>query len=354
MTSPATRDSATLMRNGIMIIGEAWGEEETLQGRPFVGPAGWLLNTMLRMVGINRDDCFMTNVFNVQPHPTNDVSNLCGPKTEGIPGLPALSNGKYVRAQYASELARLYQEIASARPTLIICLGATAAWAVSGVSSIKKIRGTTFYSSVPQIDPPIKCICTYHPVAINREYSLRPVGLADLTKAAYESRFPDVRRPQRFIHIEPNYDDLLVFQREFIDPSPELSIDIETERDQITCIGFAPTENRALVVPIFDNTKPGRSYWSSLAEEQAVWHWIKAMCEQPKAVIVGQNFLYDMHFLWRRYGISVPSMSDDTMLLHHALQPEMEKGLGFLGSVYTDEQSWKFMRPKHDTVKQED
>jgi hypothetical protein len=32
------------------------------------------------------------------------------------------------------------------------------------------------------------------------------------------------------------------------------------------------------------------------------------------------------------------------MLLHHALQPESEKGLGFLGSVYTNEASWKLMR----------
>jgi hypothetical protein len=42
------------------------------------------------------------------------------------------------------------------------------------------------------------------------------------------------------------------------------------------------------------------------------------------------------------------------MLLHHALQPEMDKGLGFLGTVYTDELPWKFMRTKHETLKKED
>jgi hypothetical protein len=61
-----------------------------------------------------------------------------------------------------------------------------------------------------------------------------------------------------------------------------------------------------------------------------------------------------MHFLWRRYGITVPFAQDDTMLAHHALQPEMEKGLGFLGSIYSDEASWKFMRKEKDTIKRED
>ena len=52
-------------------------------------------------------------------------------------------------------------------------------------------------------------------------------------------------------------------------------------------------------------------------------------------------------------GIACRGAAEDTMLLHHALQPEMEKGLAFLGSVYTDEATWKFMS-KVDTLKKED
>jgi len=79
------------------------------------------------------------------------------------------------------------------------------------------------------------------------------------------------------------------------------------------------------------------------------WNYVRRWCQKPS---VFQNGLYDIHFLWRRYGISVPNAIDDTMLMHHAFQPEMEKGLGFLASIYTDEQSWKFMR-KTDTIKKE-
>ena len=51
-------------------------------------------------------------------------------------------------------------------------------------------------------------------------------------------------------------------------------------------------------------------------------------------------------------GITVPHAGEDTMLLHHSLQTEMEKGLGFFGATYTDEPSWKFMRL--DNLKKEE
>jgi hypothetical protein len=54
-------------------------------------------------------------------------------------------------------------------------------------------------------------------------------------------------------------------------------------------------------------------------------------------------------------GFQINNMLHDTMLLHHSLFPEMLKGLGFLGSVYTNEQSWKLMsRPKTDTEKRDE
>ena len=65
-------------------------------------------------------------------------------------------------------------------------------------------------------------------------------------------------------------------------------------------------------------------------------------------VSFGQNFSYDVQYLWR-LGIPVPNWGDDTMIIHHAMQPEMEKGLGFLASIYTDELAWKFMHKKKAT-----
>jgi hypothetical protein len=179
---------------------------------------------------------------------------------------------------------------------------------------------------------------------------LRPIFIADLYKAVRESTHREVKRPERTIWIEPTLNDLYAFEEGFIVPSPDLSIDIETSGDQITCIGFAPRVDVALVLPF--RTMKG-NYWPALDEELKAWQWVKRMCSLPKS-IVGQNFLYDIQFLWRKYGITVPHFEDDTMLLHHALYPEMKKDLGFLGSIYTDEASWKVNHKHKDTVKEED
>ena len=45
----------------IALVGEAWGEHEERERAPFVGPAGWQLNTMLAEAGIARRECFLTN-----------------------------------------------------------------------------------------------------------------------------------------------------------------------------------------------------------------------------------------------------------------------------------------------------
>lgn len=329
----------------IALVGEAWGADEERERKPFVGASGRLLNAMLAQVGISRKECLVTNVFNLRPY-RNDVKTLCGPKAEGIPGLPPLAPGKYVKAEYGGEILRLHDELRKAKPNVIVALGASAAWATLGTSGIRKIRGAAAPSPFGKVLP------TYHPAAVLREWTLRPILLADLMKARREAEYPEVRRPEREIWIDPTLEDLFRFEREHIAPNCDLSIDIETTADSITCIGFAPTPWVALVVPFFDPRKPDGNYWRTAQEERTAWDWVKRICGLRKRIVF-QNGLYDMHFLWRTMGITVPYAEDDTMLLHHALQPELEKGLGFLGSIYTDEASWKFMR-KTNTVKRED
>ena len=134
-----------------------------------------------------------------------------------------------------------------------------------------------------------------------------------------------------------------------------LAVDIETRDNQITCIGFAPSAQIALVVPFEDMRKPGGSYWGSLDAELAAWEWVRHVLDLPIPKVF-QNGLYDLHRLWRGYGIPVRNAEHDTMLLHHALQPESPKGLAYLGSIYTDETAWKLtVRLKHkETIKRED
>ena len=335
----------------IAIVGEAWGEEEAKQRLPFIGPSGYELTRMLSEAGIHRADCFLTNVLNLRP-PGNKIEALCGTKAEGIIGYPALIKAKYLRREFISELERLGEELVEVNPNLVIALGNTASWALLGKTAISKIRGTTAYSTVTASG--FKVLPTYHPAAVLRQYELRPTTIADLMKAKREAEYPEIRRPKREIWIEPTLENIYEFDRLYVAGALRLSVDIETAGSQITCIGFGPSPEIAIVIPFFDSRKKGRSYWPNQQSERNAWAYVKSVLERGTPTKLFQNGLYDIAFLWRAYGIKVLGAEHDTMLLHHALQPESLKGLGFLGSIYTDEGSWKDMRKGKTTIKADD
>lgn len=341
------------MSSKIAIVGEAWGEAEEAARSPFQGTSGWLLNQMLDEAGIHRADCFLTNVFNLRPRPTNDITNLCQKEKAGP--YPPLAPGHYLRPEFYGELDRLHTELDAARPNITILLGNTACWALLSTTGISKIRGTvtgaiTRYGAA-------KCLPTFHPAAILRDWSLRHVTVLDLAKAARESEFPEIRRPERTVYIEPDLADMEWYFNEHLVNARSISFDIETAGDQITCIGFAPGPSSAIVVPFRDNRRanqPGYmgSYWPTAEAETLAWGFVRRVLSLPMPKY-GQNTLYDINFLWAKYGIPVVNYDDDTMLLHHALQPESQKGLGFLGSVYTNESSWKLLNRKVGTIKRD-
>lgn len=343
----------------IVIVGEAWGEREEAERTAFVGPSGWHLTQMLAEAGIHRADCYLTNCFNLRPKALlqpdasirgkdNDIENLCQKTKTDRPSLKA---GKYLRPEFYPELDRLYGEIRSIKPNLIIALGGTAAWAFLHSSGITKIRGTVTAATVGV--PNVKLLPTYHPAAVLREWSLRHVTVLDFVKAKRESAFPEIVRPERTIYIEPSLQDMEWFFNEHLVNAKEISFDIETMGNQITCIGFAPDPTIAICIPFYDPRKPANSFYPTLEEELLAWDYVRRVLALPQPKIA-QNGLYDVTFLWKSYGIPVTNFAEDTMLLHHALHPECEKGLGFLGSVYTNEASWKIMRTRGKTTIKKD
>ncbi len=332
----------------IAIVGEAWGEAEEKAQTHFVGYSGQELTRMLDDAGIHRSECYLTNVFCIHP-PGNQVEFFCGPKAEGITGYPALTKSKYCRTEFIPELERLGEEILGVNPNIIIALGNTASWALLGRTAISKYRGTTELSTHTATG--YKVLPTYHPAAVCRQWELRPTTVMDLMKAARESEFPEIRRPAVSVHIPETIADLESFYALHIVGCQTLAIDIETSGQQITCIGFAPSREHALVIPIFDRRRKNRSYWPDAVSEGQAWGFIRKLLLDRAIPKVMQNGMYDIAFLWRSYGLKVFNAEHDTMLLSHALQPESLKGLGYLGSIYTDHGAWKQMREKVTTIK---
>lgn len=361
----------------IVLVGEAWGENEAKIGQAFCGPAGIQLLKLLDesatitlsfadklllsryykeydpylidKVWTNHPELYRSNVFQQHP-PANRLEFFCGPKAEGIPGYGPLLTSKYVRKEFSHELDRLGDEILSHDPNLVVCLGNAALWALSGRTGITKLRGTTILST--HTISGYKLLCTYHPSAILRQWELRPTTIIDLSKIPKESTYAEVRRPACEIWIEPDIEDIHRFIRDHIRSCPLLSIDIETSGTQITCIGFAPRRDLAIVIPFFDPRKPGRSYWSTAELEQQCWELLREVLEDASIPKLFQNGLFDIAFIWRTVGIKVIGATHDTMLLSHAQQPEALKGLAYLGSIHTDHGPWKTER-KTDSIKRD-
>lgn len=323
--------------NQIVLLGEAPGADEERKGEPFVGASGKELRKMCKEAGIDFDCCYLANVFSWRPE-ANKIENFC---VKGRPKdypLTFLRPGFYVMPELLSELDRLREELDRLQPNLVIALGNTPLWAMCQLAGITKVRGTVMYSTLRQGQ---KVIPTFHPAGILRNWSNRVVAVGDLTKAAREAAFPEIRRISRTIMIPETPDELSA-----LDLSPGiLSVDIETDMSlhQIKCIGFASSPHHALVVPFINSLAPGSHYWSE-PDEIKVWRWVKYILESPIKKL-GQNFSFDLQYLFRM-GIKVNNYCEDTMLLHHALYPELSKGLDFLGAGYTDEIAWKTMRPR--------
>jgi len=344
----------------IVLLGEAPGEDEERTGIPFIGYSGQELDRMLQEAGLSRSECYLTNVLWTRPPKNKLLEFFCVKKKEAFHSLPPLAQGKYLHPDLLPELSRLADELRDIRPNLVIALGNTAMWAMLGQTGIGKLRGAVACS--PSTNPigvgGIKVLPTYHPAAL-RDWSLRPVIVADLMKAAREAEFPEVRRPARFIHINPTLEEVELWEKglypkewkPWTQANP-LSIDTETKGKLISTISFSATQDTAFVIPFLKMRSLDRSYWN-LSEECAV-RKIIARVLVSKIPKLFQNGLYDCQYL-RREKYKLHNVIEDTMIMQHALYPELPKSLGFLGSIHTNEAAWKLMRERgEDQLKRED
>lgn len=346
----------------IAIVGEAPGEAEAEKGIPFIGKIGEELTNMLAEAGIVREECLITSVFTDKP-PRNDITSWCLKKRDADAAWAALGNagkyplppiraGQYLMPERLNELSRLFAELRAYSPHVIIALGSIALWALCGESGISKVRGTVLEASIggPR---KYKVLPTYHPAYIFRNWDERLIVVADLMKAKRESASETYSRPERELWLEPELSDIKDFLF-YLLTVPHFAIDIETAREQITCIGFG-TREKAICIPFVDERKANKSYWPTADDELSAWDYVRQILLLPDQSKIFQNGMYDMQWLWRKMGLTVAGNIHDTMLLHHSMFPEMRKSLGFLGSIYTNESAWKRLRPKKTTLaKRED
>lgn len=335
----------------LAFIGEAPSDEEIEHGIPLVGPSGRQFNALLRSAGIVRSECLVTNVFDEQL-PGNDVRAFCVPAKDarslGATALPSIGKAGVLAPVHYHHLDRLREELETWNPNVIVPLGGTALWALTGSASITAMRGTVNAASL--LVPGKKLIPTFHPATLFHSFKYWSVIIGDLERARLEAdRGPEIVHARRELLLAPTLLDLDSSYARLVSTSL-LAVDIETGWGQLTCIGFSPDPEFALCVPFFDNRQLTRSYWNSPLDELQAWRFVQKVMshEVPK---VGQNFgAYDAFWLLDKYHIAARNFREDTRLLHHSLHPELEKSLEFMGNSYANQGAWKFWgrRAKRD------
>jgi uracil-DNA glycosylase len=138
-----------LKRAALMLVGEQPGDREDLAGRPFVGPAGRLLDDALGEAGIPRTDTYLTNVvkhFKWEPRGKRRIHQ------------------RPSRGEIAACRPWLEAELAVVAPDVLLCLGATAAQALLGRDvRVTRDRGRRLESSLAPV-----ALATVHPSSILR------------------------------------------------------------------------------------------------------------------------------------------------------------------------------------------
>jgi DNA polymerase len=162
-TVPGEGPLAGFSRPPVMVIGEAPGADEDAQGRPFVGPAGKLLDRMLAAIGLSREtNCFIANILKCRPPNNRD------PEPD----------------ERAACIRFLERQIVLLKPQAILCAGRVAAQALlqttAPMASLRNGKRWEYTLIKGGVETTIPVFATYHPSALLRNEGWKRPAWEDL------------------------------------------------------------------------------------------------------------------------------------------------------------------------------
>jgi uracil-DNA glycosylase len=174
--------------NGLVLVGEAPGSEEVRLGRPFVGRSGKLLDELLAEAGIQRSHCLIANVFRFQP-PGNKVDYFFSSKRAAIRNGCEIDESlgrfgsSWCKKEYFPEISFLRNILHQWHPSVVIALGRTPLWALTGENGLLSKAGQWLDC---RLLPGVLVIPTFHPSYILRgNWSKRLEWLDHFVAAAH-------------------------------------------------------------------------------------------------------------------------------------------------------------------------
>ena len=312
--------------SNIMLIGEAPGEIEHRSGKPFQGPAGKTLDMLLQQAGITRQDCLIANVAREKP-PGNKISFYYEDSKCTVP-----------RPIMKGFIDYLKREIATLRPNIIIALGATALYTLTGMKGIERARG---YITECTLVPGIKVLPTYHPQAVGYTWNLGFQVVMDLRKALANSYTPDLPKDDRVLQSSISKYEYLQYLEWLLNEHKEaIAVDIETVSpgSHIDIMGIADSPKHAVAFELIKNRKP----LYSPDGELEIWQSLAKVLSTKDLIM--QNAAYDITVLWHNNKIFCKNIIADTMIATHVCWPEVPRNLGFQASICLNVPSWKHLQ----------
>jgi uracil-DNA glycosylase len=304
----ANRQPTISVQQRLAIVAHAPTADDHAEGAPFGGSVGRLLFGPLGRAGIAKGCCFL-----------GYLSNEVG------------ASGSVVDPT-------LLQELEAFQPNCILTLGPKPLQFFLQDAKAKPSEWRGSILTTTRLSRPCKFVPAWHPLDVFKQWDEYRLFLFDLSRAAEECAFPELRLPER------TYDLSTCFERTKLNllslqEGQLLSLDIEGGVRGMTCISFATSPYNAFIVP-----------WNvfTLEQQTQLAPLLAAVLGNPRIPKVLQNSLYDNFVLSYAYKMPIRGVVHDTMLSAWEIYPELPKALGVQASIWTKEPYYKFNRKSDD------
>jgi uracil-DNA glycosylase family 4 len=313
----------------IAVIGDSPDEHAETYNVPFTGPSGNYFTAKLHDAGIDRKRIFLGHVSQVRQH--NPYFSFDNDLVQ-------------------SGIRQLKDDLVSFSPHICILLGEVPLRMARLNTSTKSYRGSLFRCEL-QSSPLYgrKCVASYLPKDVLKDYALNPLFDFDLKRARAEGQFSDLVLPSRelLINLTPSHMCLLM---DTWPAGQRCSIDIEgglpnwavndgvradsKRRRHIgwRCVALSATPSKAFAIP----------WWKFSIDDHArlLQSFARLMWRDDVPKVL-QNSLYDNFVLAYGYACPIRNVTEDTMLKGWEVFSELPKGLSTMASIWTREPHWK-------------
>lgn len=304
--------------------GEQPGQQEVRVGKPFIGPAGKGLEGCLIMTKISRSDLYLTNVIKDLDKPLKSYIDIA-------------SNNKTwtISEDGWTYIKELGEELKLLNLNAIVAFGNIALLALTNRSGITKWRGSVIESTLV---PGLKVIPTFHPATFippKFNFLNKPLICEDLLRAKYESEFKEIRRKDREIIIRPSFreaTDILDYCYEVGLRGQTITLDIEVLNGEVDCLSLGWSDKDSMCIPFRDH----QGDYFGIEQEYEIMLLVAKILQERRISKGGANFIFDLQFLFHKYGIRPRGTIHCTQIAQKIAFPDFPAGLPFVTTMYTD------------------